>query len=130
MFKEFREFAMRGNVLDMAVGIIIGAAFGKIVASMVNDVMMPILSPLMGQVDFSDKSICLISAADGSCASALKWGMFVNTTIEFVIVAFALFLVIKGMNSLKRKEEVKSAAPAPTPENILLLREIRDALRK
>jgi len=141
MFKEFREFAMRGNVVDMAVGIIIGAAFGKIVDSLVRDVIMPPIGLLLGRVDFSNLFMVLkegktagpyltLEAAQKAGAVTFNFGMFINTVITFVIVAFAVFLLIRAMNQLKRKEQEKPAAPAPTPEDIVLLREIRDALAK
>ena len=119
MFKEFKEFAMRGNVLDMAVGIIIGAAFGKIVSSFVEDVMMPPLGRLIGKVDFSNlflnlsgKSYETIAAAKAAGAPTLNYGIFMNTCINFLIVAFAVFLLVRAVNRLKREE--KAPAPAPT----------------
>jgi len=140
MFKEFREFAMRGNVVDMAVGIIIGAAFGKIVDSLVRDVIMPPIGLLLGKVDFSNLFLVLkegktagpylsVEVAQKAGAVTFNYGAFINTVITFVIVAFAVFLLIRAINKLKRKEEEKPAAPA-TPEDVLLLREIRDALKK
>jgi large conductance mechanosensitive channel len=115
MFKEFREFAMKGNVMDMAVGIIIGAAFGKIITSFVNDVLMPPIGLLLGKVDFSNLFVNLsetaypsIAAAKEAGAATLNYGVFLNTVIDFVIVAFVIFLVVKQMNRLKRAE-----APAP-----------------
>ncbi len=136
MLKEFREFAMRGNVVDMAVGIIIGAAFGKIVTSLVNDVIMPPIGLLMGNVDFTNLFVTLgegsfetLAAAEAAGAPIIKYGVFVNTILDFVIVAFAIFLVIRGMNRLKRKEEAKPPAPpAPSAEE-KLLGEIRDLLK-
>jgi large conductance mechanosensitive channel len=107
MLKEFRDFAMKGNVVDMAVGIIIGAAFGKIVSSLVSDVIMPPIGILLGNVDFSSLAVTLREATDGSPAVTIKYGVFINTIIDFVIVAFAIFLVIKQMNRLKK--------PAPAP---------------
>ncbi len=141
MLKEFKEFAMRGNVVDMAVGIIIGAAFGKIVDSLVKDVIMPPIGLLLGSVDFSNLFLVLkagktagpyltLEAAQKAGAVTFNFGMFINTVITFVIVAFAVFLLIRAINQLKRKEQEKAAAPAPTPEDIVLLREIRDALKK
>ena len=130
MINEFKDFAMRGNVVDMAVGIVIGGAFGKIVSSFVADVLMPPIGLLLGNVDFSDLAITLRSAADGSEAVLLKYGSFINTVIDFVIIAFAIFLVVKGMNSLKKQEEAAPppAPPEPSKEEVLLT-EIRDALR-
>lgn len=125
--KEFKAFAMRGNVMDMAVGIVIGAAFGKIVTSLVNDVIMPPIGMLLGGVDFSSLGVTLKAAAASSPAVVLKYGVFINAIIDFLIVAFAIFLVIKGMNALKRKQE---AAPAAPPVQETLLREIRDLLKK
>jgi large conductance mechanosensitive channel len=109
--KEFKEFAMRGNVVDMAVGIIIGGAFGKIVSSFVQDVIMPPIGLLLGVVDFSDLAITLKKAVGETPAVVLKYGVFVNTVIDFLIIAFAIFMMVKVMNTLKRKEE----APAPSP---------------
>lgn len=130
MMKEFKKFAMRGNVMDMAIGIIIGAAFGKIVSSLVGDVIMPPIGILLGGMDFSNLSITLINATETSEAVLLKYGMFINTVINFLIIAFAIFIVVKAINSMKKKEEEKPAAPpAPTKEEILLT-EIRDELRK
>lgn len=127
MLKEFKEFAMRGNVVDMAVGIIIGAAFGKIVSSLVADVIMPPIGMVMGNVDFSDLSIAL-GEAEG--AATLNYGLFINTVINFLIVAFAIFLLIKGINSMKKKEEEKPAEPAKPSAEETLLTEIRDLLAK
>lgn len=134
IIKEFKEFAMRGNVIDMAVGIVIGAAFGKIVSSFVSDVLMPPLGLLLGGVDFADKRIVLKDAvveagAEVAPAVTMNYGLFINTTLDFIIVAFAIFMVIKLMNKLKRKEEaVPAAPPAPSKEEVLLA-EIRDILR-
>ena len=135
MMKEFKEFAMRGNVVDMAVGIVIGGAFGKIVSSFVGDVLMPPIGMLLGGMDFSKLAYELQPAsvgADGTEVPAvmLNYGTFISTVIDFIIIAFAIFMVIKAMNSMKKKEE---AAPAPPPEpsnEEKLLTEIRDALRK
>ena len=136
MLDDFKKFAMRGNVVDMAVGIIIGAAFGKIVSSIVNDVVMPPIGMLMGGVDFSNLFIDLSGAGYASLALAeeagaplIKYGVFINTVLDFVIVAFAIFMVIKGMNKLKKKEEEAPAEPPkPSPE-VELLTEIRNSLR-
>ncbi len=140
MLKEFKEFAMRGNVVDMAAGIIIGAAFGKIVESLVRDVIMPPIGLLLGKVDFSNLFIVMregtaagpyltVDAAQKAGAVTFNYGMFINTCISFVIVAFAVFLLIRAINRLKRAEETPAAPPAPA-EDIVLLREIRDALKK
>ncbi len=130
MLKEFKTFAMRGNVIDMAVGIIIGAAFGKIVSSFVADVIMPPIGLLLGGVDFSNLSLTLKAGTEGVEPVLLKYGVFINTVIDFIIIAFAIFMVIKAMNSMKKKqEEAPAAPPAPTKEEVLLT-EIRDELRK
>lgn len=135
MLKEFKEFAMRGNVVDMAVGIIIGAAFGKIVTSFVNDVIMPPIGLLLGSVDFSNLFVNLggdyttVAAAETAGAPIIKYGMFINTVLDFVIVAFAIFLVIKALNKLRRQQAAQPAAPpAPSTQEKLLM-EIRDALK-
>ncbi|MFZ7127978.1 MAG: large-conductance mechanosensitive channel protein MscL [Desulfobacterales bacterium] len=128
--KEFKEFAMRGNVVDMAVGIIIGAAFGKIVSSFVADVIMPPIGLLIGGVDFSNLAITLKQATGEAEAVTLNYGLFIQTIFDFVIIAFAIFLAIKGMNALKRKEEAAPEAPAPPPRQEVLLEEIRDLLKK
>lgn len=129
MLSEFKAFAMRGNVVDMAVGIVIGGAFGKIVSSFVADVLMPPIGLLLGGMDFSGLAITLKDAAEGSEAVLLKYGVFVQTIVDFIIIAFAIFMVVKAMNSMKKKEEAAPAAPpAPSKEEVLLT-EIRDALR-
>lgn len=129
IIKEFKEFSMRGNVVDLAIGVIIGAAFGKIISSLVNDVMMPPIGLLIGNLDFSSFAITLNEAVDKTPAVALKYGVFINHIIDFVIVAFTIFLIIKGVNKLRRKSEEAPAAPAePTKEEILLA-EIRDILK-
>jgi len=130
LISEFKAFAMRGNVIDMAVGIIIGAAFGKIVSSFVDGVIMPPLGLLIGGVDFSDLAIVLKEAVGETPAVLLRYGAFIQTVVDFLIVAFAIFIAIKAMNSLRRKEaEAPAAPPAPTKEE-LLLTEIRDLLRE
>jgi large conductance mechanosensitive channel len=136
MLQEFKKFAMRGNVVDMAVGIIIGAAFGKIVSSIVNDIIMPPIGLLMGGVDFSNLYVDLsrtgyasLAAAEEAGAPLIKYGIFINTVLDFMIVAFAIFMVIKGMNKLKKKEEEKPAEPPKPSEEVVLLTEIRDALK-
>jgi large conductance mechanosensitive channel len=111
MLKEFKQFAMRGNVVDMAVGIIIGAAFGKIVSSLVNDVIMPPIGYLIGGIDFSNLMITIREATAETAAVTINYGTFINTVIDFVIIAFAIFMVIRAMNRMKRKEE----APPPEP---------------
>jgi len=127
MLNEFKNFAMRGNVVDMAVGIIIGAAFGKIVSSLVSDVIMPPIGMILGNVDFSDLVLVL---GEGEAAATLNYGLFINTVINFVIVAFAIFMLIKGLNSMKKKEEAKPAEPAKPSAEETLLTEIRDLLAK
>ena len=132
VIKEFKEFAMRGNVVDLAVGVIIGAAFGKIVISLVNDILMPPIGYITGGVDFSDMKIVLKhgDATKKVTDVAITYGNFINTLIQFIIVAFCIFLVVKGINSLKRiKEEAPGIPPAPTKEEVLLT-EIRDLLAK
>jgi large conductance mechanosensitive channel len=136
MLNEFKEFAMRGNVVDLAVGIIIGGAFGKIVTSFVNDVIMPPIGLLMGNVDFSNLFLNLsgseyatLKAAEEAGAPVIKYGMFINTVLDFVIVAFAIFMVIRAMNKMKKKEEAKPAAPPEPPAQEKLLAEIRDLLK-
>ena len=137
MLKEFKEFAMRGNVVDMAVGIVIGAAFGKIVSSFVNDVLMPPLGLLLGNVDFSNLFISLnrtayetLAAATEAGAPILKYGIFIQTVLDFLIVAFAIFMVINAMNKMKRKEEEAPPAAPPEPSaEVKLLTEIRDSLQ-
>ncbi|MGB2552434.1 large-conductance mechanosensitive channel protein MscL [Campylobacter sp. MOP51] len=129
--KEFKEFAMRGNVLDMAVGVVIGGAFGKIVSSLVGDVIMPIVGVLTGGVNFTDLKFVLKEAAGEAPAVTVNYGAFIQTTVDFLIIAFCIFCVIKAINSLKKpKEEPAPAAPAAPSEDIVLLTEIRDLLRK
>lgn len=130
MMKEFKQFAMRGNVMDMAIGIVIGAAFGKIVSSLVGDVIMPPIGLLLGGVDFSSLAWTIKEGSEGVEPVLLKYGIFINTIIDFIIIAFAIFIVVKGINSMRKKEEEKPAAPpAPSKEEVLLA-EIRDELRK
>ncbi len=129
-FGEFKKFAMRGNVMDMAVGIIIGGAFGKIVASFVNDVLMPPIGMLLGGVDFTTLSYVLKEATADAAAVTLNYGNFLQTVVDFLIIAFAIFLMIRTMNKLEKKEEAKPAPPpAPSAEETLLT-EIRDLLKK
>lgn len=129
MMKEFKEFAMRGNVMDMAIGIIIGGAFGKIVSSFVGDVLMPPLGKLLGNFDFASWAIPLGNAESGEPVM-LRIGVFMNTIIDFIIIAFAIFMVIKAINSMKKKEEEKPAAPPAPTKSEVLLEEIRNELRK
>lgn len=127
--KEFKAFAMKGNVVDMAVGIIIGAAFGKIVASFVKDIIMPPLGLLIGGVNFSDLAIVLKEAQGDIAAVTMNYGVFIQTLVDFLIVAFAIFVAIKVMNSLKKKEEAAPAEPPKPSNEELLLTEIRDLLK-
>jgi len=130
ILKEFKEFAVKGNVVDMAVGIIIGAAFGKIVSSAVADLIMPPIGVLLGGVDFSNLAITVKAAAGDAPAVLINYGKFIQTVVDFTIIAFAIFIVIKALNSLKRKEEEPDdTPPEPTPEQ-LLLTEIRDLLKQ
>ena len=138
MLKEFRDFAMRGNVVDMAVGIIVGGAFGIIAKTLVSDILMPPIGLILGGVDFSNLFVVLkegaqtaapyATLADAQAAGAvtLNWGVFLNTVVNFVVVAFAIFMVVKALNTAKRQE---AAAPPAPPEEVMLLREIRDSLR-
>jgi len=126
MLKEFKEFAMKGNVIDMAVGVVIGSAFSKIVSSLVSDIIMPILGILTSGINFSDKAFVLSYAEDGSVANSLNYGMFIQNVIDFFIIAFCIFLVVKGINELKKfternkKAEEEAKAPAgPTTEELL-----------
>jgi large conductance mechanosensitive channel len=137
MLKEFREFAMKGNVVDLAVGVIIGAAFGGIVTSLVGDIIMPIVGAITGGLDFSNyftplaKSVSAANLADAKKQGAvLAWGNFLTLTINFIIIAFVLFVVIRAMNQLKRKDEAAPAAPPEPTREEELLTEIRDLLKK
>ncbi|MDO4692017.1 MAG: large-conductance mechanosensitive channel protein MscL [Porphyromonadaceae bacterium] len=142
LIQEFKDFAMKGNVMDMAVGIIIGGAFGKIVSSFVNDIIMPPIGLLLGGVNFTDLKLTLkegvaeqINAAGEVVSPAvdavtLNYGSFLQVTVDFLIIALAIFLMVKGMNSLRKKQEEEPAGPAPDPADIALLKEIRDELKK
>ncbi len=130
MLKEFKTFAMRGNVVDMAVGIIIGAAFGKIVSSLVADLIMPPIGVLLGGVDFSNLAITIKAAADGGAAVTLNYGKFIQTVVDFVIIAFSIFMIIKAMNAFKKKEIEAPAEPPAPPREEVLLTEIRDLLKQ
>lgn len=137
MMSEFKDFAMRGNVIDMAVGIVIGGAFGKIVSSFVSDILMPPIGKLLGGVDFtqlfinlSDTSYESLALAQEAGAPTINYGNFIQTTLDFIIIAFAIFMVIKAMNSMKKKEEEAPAEPAKPSDEVLLLQEIRDSLKK
>lgn len=136
VIKEFKEFAVKGNVIDLAVGVIIGGAFGKIVASFVNDVIMPPIGLLLGGVDFKDLKIYLKEGVLNDAgeviteAVTLNYGMFIQNVIDFTIIAFVIFLAIKGINRMKRKEEVAPVPPAEPTKSEMLLEEIRDLLKK
>ena len=135
MLKEFKEFAMRGNVVDLAVGVIIGAAFGKIVTSLVNDVVMPPVGFLLGSVDFSNLFLSLhgtyntVKEAEAAGAPIVKYGIFINNVIDFLIVAFVIFLMVRAINQLNRKQEAPPPPPAPPTTTEKLLTEIRDTLK-
>jgi large conductance mechanosensitive channel len=128
MVSEFKAFAMRGNVVDLAVGVIIGAAFGKIVTSVVEDVIMPPIGLLVGGIDFSKLAFTIQQAIGDKPAVAIRYGIFFNAVINFLIVAFCIFIIVKMMNTLQRKSEVPAPPPEPTKEEILLT-EIRDLLK-
>jgi len=131
LFAEFKTFAVRGNVIDLAVGVVIGGAFGKIVSALVDQVLMPPIGYLTGGVDFSNIKLVLKEAVDTQPEVAIRIGLFINAIVQFTIVAFAIFMLVKGINALKRKEEaVAAAAPAAPPDDVVLLREIRDLLAK
>ena len=130
VLKEFREFAVKGNVVDMAVGIIIGAAFGKIVSSLVSDVVTPPLGYVIGGVDFTKLAVTLPAITEGAEAVTIRYGAFLQTVFDFAIVAFAIFLLIKLINRVRRKEEAAPAPPAPPPRQEVLLEEIRDLLKE
>ena len=130
MMSEFREFAMRGTVVDMAVGIVIGGAFGKIVSSFVSDVLMPPICMALGGVDFGNLAITLQEASGDVAAVTLNYGSFIQTVVDFIIIAFAIFMVIKSMNSMKKKEEAAPPAPPKPSAEETLLTEIRDLLKK
>ena len=130
MMKEFKDFAVKGNVVDMAVGIIIGAAFGKIVSSFVGDVIMPPIGVLLGGVDFSSLAFIVKEAAGEAPAVVIGYGKFIQTLIDFTIIAFAIFMAVKAINSLKKKEEEAPKAPPEPSKEEVLLAEIRDLLQK
>lgn len=138
MLKEFKEFAMKGNVVDLAIGVVIGAAFGKIVGSMVDDIIMPIIGAITGGIDFSNFYLGLSSKVQQGLAyadakkagAALGWGAFLTAVVNFIIIAWVLFMVVKGMNKMKKEEPAAPAAPAEPPADVKLLGEIRDLLAK
>jgi large conductance mechanosensitive channel len=137
MASEFKQFALKGNVMDMAVGIIIGGAFGKIISSLVNDVLMPVVGKFVGGVSFADLYTALdgntyesLAAAEEAGAAVMKYGAFVQSAIDFVIIAFVIFMMVKVMNSMRKKEEEAPAAPPEPSDEVKLLTEIRDSLAK
>lgn len=130
IIKEFKEFAMKGNLIDMAVGIIIGASFGKIITSLVNDVIMPPIGMLIGGVKFTDLKYVLKEGVGEIPAVTVNYGNFLQVTFDFLIVAFCIFIVIKAINVAKKKQAETPEVLPPTPEDLLLLREIRDLLKK
>ncbi len=130
MMKDFKDFAMRGNVIDMAVGIVIGGAFGKIVSSFVADVLMPPIGMLMGGVNFSELAYTLQDAVGETAAVTINYGQFIQTVLDFIIIAFAIFMVVKAMSDMKKKEEAAPAAPPKPSSEEVLLGEIRDLLKK
>jgi len=130
LFSEFKSFALKGNAVDMAVGIIIGAAFGKIVSSVVSDIIMPPLGLLIGGVNFTDLKLVMKAATEASPAVTWNYGNFIQVCFDFLIVAFAIFLMIKAMNAAKKKEEAVPSAPPAVPNEEILLTEIRDLLKK
>lgn len=130
MIDEFKAFALKGNVVDLAVGVIIGGAFGKIVSSFVNDLVMPLLGLLVGGVHFGDLKLVLREATETTPLLSFNYGSFLQVVFDFTIVAWAVFIAIKALSSLKRQPAPVDAPPAPTPEDIVLLREIRDSLKK
>ena len=140
MMQEFKDFAVKGNVIDLTVGVIIGGAFGKIVGSMVDDLIMPIVGALFGKMDFSNLFVTLGDVPDGTASTlaamkeagvpVLAYGNFITVAINFIILAFIIFMMVKQVNRMKREEEAAPAAPEAPPEDVVLLREIRDSLRK
>lgn len=130
VLREFKEFAMRGNVMDLAVGVIIGASFGKIVSSLVADVIMPPVGMLLGGVDFTSLKLNLAAPIDGMKSATLNYGNFIQALVDFTIVAFCIFLIVKGINTLKRRmEKPEEPAAPPPPADVVLLTEIRDLLK-
>ena len=127
MLNEFKKFALKGSAVDLAIGVIIGAAFGRVVTSLVSDIIMPPVGMLTGGIDFSSLVIILKNSSDQSPEVAIRYGMFINTVVDFLIVAFVIFLVVRQINRMKKEEDAKQAVSS---EDILLLREIRDSLRK
>ncbi len=131
MIKEFKEFAVRGNVIDLAVGVIVGASFGKITTSLVNDIVMPPIGLIIGGFNFKDLKIVLVRSAEGAPTATWNYGNFIQVTVEFIIITFAVFILVKSINALKRREHhAATAVPPPPPADIVLLTEIRDLLKK
>lgn len=130
IIKEFKEFAVKGNVVDLAVAVIIGAAFKTVVTSLVKDIITPIVGVFLGGVDFKDLALTIQESSGTIKAVTIKYGLFLQTIFDFIILAFCIFMMIKGINSLKKKEEAAPAEPAPTPREEVLLEEIRDLLKK
>lgn len=130
MMKEFKEFAMRGNVVDLAVGVIIGGAFGKIVTSLVDDMIMPVLSIVIGKVNFSDLKVVLVQAQGETAEVAFRYGAFLQNVFNFLMIAFSIFLMVKLMNSLRKKEEETKAAPPAPSKTEILLEEIKEILKQ
>lgn len=130
MLKEFKKFAIKGNVMDMAIGVVIGGAFGKIVTSLVKDIIMPWIGVMTGGIDFSKLAITLKKATDTTEAVTLNYGTFINTIIDFVIISFSIFFIVRQINRFKKKEEEKPEKKKETSEEVKLLREIRDSLKK
>ncbi|MBC2578799.1 large-conductance mechanosensitive channel protein MscL [Clostridium sp. DJ247] len=129
MFEEFKKFAVKGNVIDLAVGVIIGGAFGKIVSSLVNDIIMPVLGILIGGINFTNLKLVIRPAQNGAAELAVKYGQFMQSIADFLIISFSIFLLVKGITSLKKKEEAQDKNSQPSKEE-LLLTEIRDLLKK
>lgn len=129
MLKEFKEFALKGNVMDLAIGVIIGGAFSKIVSSLVNDIIMPIIGILLGGVNFTGLKYVISPATEVTPEAAIKYGQFIQSIVDFTIIAFTIFLVIKAINSFKKKEEAKGTVPAQPSKEEALLSEIRDILK-
>lgn len=130
LMKEFKEFAVKGNAIDMAVGIVLGIAFGKIITSLVSDIIMPPIGILIGGVNFANLVIILKEATGSAKAVTLNYGVFIDTIIQFIIIAFSIFIVVKAINSMKKKKEEKPAAPPIPPRQEVLLAEIRDLLKR
>jgi len=130
MLKEFKKFALKGNVLDLAIGVIIGGAFGKIVTSLVNDIIMPIIGILLGGISFTDLKYVITPATEDVAESAILYGTFIQSIVDFLIIAFSIFLFVKLINSFKKKEEAAPAAPPAPAQEVVLLEEIRDLLKE